>query len=311
VTGATRFLPEVSGRDDLVSGGRASHKEVGVDIRKRNVRARRIAFSYPPGSLDRHYVQGDLVMSHLVAVLSALFPEGEDSFVRSVRYYRDNVTDPELKSQVAGFIGQEVTHGREHRELNDRLSDMGYPTHMVDRFTYHLMNGYGQRLPRKFQLAVTSALEHYTATLAERLLGSARAQELLGETEVRSVLLWHALEESEHKTVAFDVYRLVGGSESMRINTMRLVNVLFLGIVISMTAVSLAGDRASYNPVRLARSLARLRHSPFLDREMVHHIRAYNRPGFHPDDYDAGALIEKWKTELFGEQGALADHLKK
>jgi hypothetical protein len=282
-----------------------------VDIRKRNVRARRIAFSYPPGSLDRHYVQGDLVMSHLVAVLSALFPEGEDSFVRSVRYYRDNVTDPELKSQVAGFIGQEVTHGREHRELNDRLSDMGYPTHMVDRFTYHLMNGYGQRLPRKFQLAVTSALEHYTATLAERLLGSARAQELLGETEVRSVLLWHALEESEHKTVAFDVYRLVGGSESMRINTMRLVNVLFLGIVISMTAVSLAGDRASYNPVRLARSLARLRHSPFLDREMVHHIRAYNRPGFHPDDYDAGALIEKWKTELFGEQGALADHLKK
>ena len=99
----------------------------------RTVRTRRIAFAYPPASLDRHYVSGDLVMSHVVSMLSAMFPEGEDFFVRSVRHYADRITDPELKQQVAGFIGQEVTHGREHRALNERLQQMGYPTRRVDR----------------------------------------------------------------------------------------------------------------------------------------------------------------------------------
>ncbi|HVK26209.1 MAG TPA: metal-dependent hydrolase [Actinokineospora sp.] len=274
------------------------------------VRARRIRFSYPAATLDRHYVKGDLVMSHIVAVLSAMFPEGEDLFVKSVRHYRDEITDPGLQAQVAGFIGQEVTHGREHRALNDRLREMGYPTRLVDRFTHYLMIRTDRVMPNRFQLAVTAALEHYTATIAERLLSNKRAQDLLGEGEVRSMLLWHALEESEHKSVAFDVYRATGGTERMRINTMRLVNVLFIPIVIGFTALSLAGDRATYHPTRLARSLAALRHSPFLTRSVIGKIRAYNRPGFHPSDADATELITRWHSELFGADGVLFDHLR-
>src|ERR1044072_8524199 len=107
---------------------------MGDGVPHRDVHTRRIRFAYPEGALDKHYVDGDLVMSHVVAVLSATFPPGEDFFVRSVRNFSDQITDPELKKQVAGFIGQEVTHGREHRELNRRLQAMGYPTHRVSRF---------------------------------------------------------------------------------------------------------------------------------------------------------------------------------
>src|SRR6266567_1523561 len=102
-------------------------------IPPRTVRTRRVKFEYPAGDLRLHYAGGDLIMSHVFAVLSALFPEGEDFFVRSVRNYRDRITDPELKRQVAGFIGQEAIHGREHRELNRRLQAMGYPTFVIDR----------------------------------------------------------------------------------------------------------------------------------------------------------------------------------
>ena len=93
----------------------------------RDVHTRRIRFAYPESGLHKHYVDGDLVMSHVVAVLSATFPPGEDFFVRSVRNFSDKITDPELKRQVAGFIGQEVTHGREHRELNRRAARDGLP----------------------------------------------------------------------------------------------------------------------------------------------------------------------------------------
>jgi predicted metal-dependent hydrolase len=276
----------------------------------RNVRTRRIAFAYPAASLERHYVSGDLVMSHVVSVLSAMFPEGEDFFVRSVRHYADRVTDPELKEQVAGFIGQEVTHGREHRALNERLQEMGYPTRRVDRMVKAGLRRNERLFPRKVQLAMTAALEHYTATLAETLLTDPRAQALLGESEVRSMLLWHALEESEHKSVAFDVFQHAVGDEKVRIRTMRFTTLAFLVAVIGHTILSLLGDRATYNPRRLGRSLADLRYSPFLSRQVLRRIRDYNRVGFHPDDNDATELLDRWRVELFGTEGMLADHLK-
>jgi len=276
----------------------------------RDVRTRRIAFSYPTGTLRQHYVDDDLVMSHVVAVLSGMFPEGEDYFVRSVRDCKDRVTDPELLSQVAGFIGQEVTHGREHRDLNDRLAEMGYRSVKVDRHVKRLL-GLAERIQsRKQRLAVTAALEHYTATLAECLLEKPEAQALLGETEVRSLLLWHALEGSEHKSVAFDVYRAVDGPEWLRIWTMRTVSTIFVLEVVVQTGLSLLRDRATYNPVTLVKSLWALRRSPFLGREIFGKLRTYNKRGFHPDDWDATELIERWKGELFGEQGTLVDHLK-
>jgi predicted metal-dependent hydrolase len=276
----------------------------------RDVRTRRIAFSYPTGTLRQHYVDGDLVMSHVVAVLSGMFPEGEDYFVRAVRDRRDKVQDPELLRQVAGFIGQEVTHGREHRELNERLAEMGYRSLKVDRHVKRLL-GLSERFESPLRrLAVTAALEHYTATLAECLLSKPEAQRLLGETEVRSLLLWHALEESEHKAVAFDVYRAAGGPEWLRIWIMRSVTLIFLAEVVGHTVLSMLRDRATYHPVTLVRSLRALRHSPFLGRDVLHRVRSYNKKGFHPDDWDATELIERWRAELFGDHGALADHLR-
>lgn len=275
-------------------------------ITPRTVKTRRIRFEYPPERLPRHYVSGDLVMSHIISVLSALFPEGEDFFVRSVRNYSAQITDPELKAQVAGFIGQEVTHGREHRHFNERLREMGYPTRSIDRRVKRglaLFHRYG---PKSTQLAVTAALEHYTATLAEVLLRSEEAQSLLDVDEVRAMLEWHALEENEHKSVAFDVYETVCGQYLRRIWVMRFVTVSFLFSSVANTVISLAMDRASYNPFRLFPSLWRLRANPWLTREVRRQIRDYNRPGFHPDDHDTTALVEEWKVRLFGDEGALA-----
>jgi predicted metal-dependent hydrolase len=279
-------------------------------IPERDVRTRRIGFNYPAGGFNRHYVSGDLVMSHIVSMLSATFPEGEDFFVRSVRHYADQITDPELKKQVAGFIGQEVTHGREHRLLNERLQTMGYPTRFVDRFVMKGLRREEKLFGPAYCLAVTSALEHYTATLAEKLLTSEKAQALLGTNEVRSMLLWHALEESEHKAVAFDVFQSAVGSEKLRVRAMRVTTCTFLFFVTMHTIHSLLRDRATYNPIRLLKSLWGLRKSPFVEKDVIARLRAYTKPGFHPDDNDNTALVAHWSAELFGEQGSLADHLK-
>lgn len=287
----------------------------GAPLTPRGIKTRRIRFRHSGGSLAHHYVQGgpyksgDLVMSHLVAVLSGLFPEGEDFFVRSVRNSSDAVTDPVLAQHVKGFVGQEVTHGREHRDLNDQLQEMGYPTRRVDRFTKRSLARIERFSPRLYPLAITAALEHYTATLAETLLSDVDARDLLGDTEVRSVLLWHALEESEHKSVAFDVYRAAGGTERMRRTAMLITTVTFLGTVAIQTTLSLLADRATYHPTVLAKSVWALRKSPFANRSVRRNLRQYLRTDFHPSDHDNTALLDEWTPKLFGEHGELVDRL--
>ena len=278
----------------------------------RKVPTRRMSFAASFRGVPRHFAaDGDLIQSHLAASLSAVFPDGEDFFVRSVRQFRGQITDPELKRQVAGFIGQEAMHGREHRAFNDRLAELGYPTKRFERFTKRGLALRERFLSPKSNLAATAALEHFTATLAELVLSSAEVRALFGDPAVRDLFVWHALEESEHKAVAFDVYRAVGGTERMRTVTMDL---LCFGFVAGMTlqvTVSLLGDRVTYRRGNLRRSWRAFRRSPIMSKGLWRQLRDYNRPDFHPEDRDTTGLVEEWRNILFGEQGTLNDKLIK
>src|SRR3954447_9599005 len=251
---------------------------------------------------------GDIVMSHVLTVLSSTFPEGEKFFVRSVAAVRDEVTDPKLRRDVEGFIGQEEMHGREHKVLNDKLAEFGYPTRGIDSYVRGLYWVRERIQTKKVNLAFTAALEHYTATLAELLLTDEEARRSVGEPGARDILTWHALEESEHKAVAFDVYKAVGGGEVMSIFIMFLTDLLFIFETSIMGLISLAMDRdVRRHPVKLLRSFARLPASPFVSLRAVRMLAQYHRPGFHPNDRDTRQLIAEWRRALFGRDGQLTE----
>ena len=278
--------------------------------RDRKVPTRRMALEPSFEDVPRHFAQdGDLLGSHLAAALSAVFPDGEDFFVRSVRRFRDQITDPELKRQVAGFIGQEAMHGREHRAFNNRLAEVGYPTKRVEWLTKRGLELRERALPAKSNLAVTAALEHFTATLAEMVLSKEEARDWFGHEAVRDLFVWHALEESEHKAVAFDVYKMVGGSERMRVNTMTVLRYGFIiGMALQMVA-SLLADRETYRRGKLRKSWKRFKQSPIMSRDLWTQLKDYNRPDFHPDDSDTTELVATWRETLFGSNGSLLGKL--
>jgi uncharacterized protein len=275
-------------------------------VSRRTIPTRRISFEDSLQDIPKHFAADeDLVAGHIIAALSSVFPDGEDFFVRSVRHFRDQITDPVLKREVAGFIGQEAVHGREHRALNGRFDALGYPSKRIERVVKWSLGVREKMMSPIGNLANTAALEHYTATLAEILLRDEEARRLLGVPEVADVFLWHALEENEHKAVAFDVYKAVGGTERTRRVTMNIITVGFLAGMSVQVVLSLLGDRETYRRGRLRKSLGRLRGNPFLNREVWKRLRDYNRPDFHPDDHDTEALLEQWREELFGDQGRL------
>jgi predicted metal-dependent hydrolase len=277
---------------------------------ERTVPTRRISFEESLRTVPRHFAaDGDLILSHLAASLSSVFPDGEDFFVRSVRHFRDDITDPELKRQVNGFIGQEAMHGREHRAFNDRLAELGYPTKLYERITKKGLELRERIAPASANLAATAALEHFTATLAELVLTSQQTRDLFGHDEVRNLFLWHALEESEHKAVAFDVYKAVGGGERLRVWTMKFLRYGFvLGLIASIIG-SLLLDPKTYRPGVLRKSWRKVRRSPIVSRDLWDRLKDYERPDFHPDDHDTDELVATWRATLFGDAGTLNDKL--
>lgn len=275
----------------------------------RQIPARRISFEESLQRIDRYFADGDVLMSHVVVAFSSVFPEGEDFFVRSVRNYRDVVEDPELRRQVAGFIGQEALHGREHRALNHRFTELGYGADFADRLTGRMLRFREKVVPKIGNLAATAALEHYTATFAEVLLRDPEARAAIGGDEVCDLLLWHAIEECEHKAVAFDVYKVAGGTERTRRFTMNLITVGFILGMAAQSLVSAGLDPNFYRDGNFRRSMRTLRRSPWLKREVWERLRDYNREDFHPDDHDTEELLEEWRNRLFGDGGALVDKL--
>ncbi|WP_280265033.1 metal-dependent hydrolase [Nocardia wallacei] len=277
------------------------------------VRRMRFRFGGPP-PMSHHFVEGDIVLSHLTALLSGAFPPGEESFIRSVRRVSDSITDPVLKKRVAGFIGQEAMHGQQHRALNEKLVTMGYPVVRLLTFDSgcrreRLIVRLERLLPAAVHLAGTAAAEHYTTMLALRVLTSEELQAIPMAPEVRSLLNWHALEELEHKSVAFDVYRAVGGSEHTRIAVMALFYTITIPGVSAAVLLSILTDPSGWRPVAVTRQAIDVYRGPLLRGLMVDLAR-YLRPGFHPDDLDTGELVRRWERELFGAEGTLADRVR-
>ncbi|AZF26639.1 hypothetical protein C4J90_2466 [Pseudomonas sp. R2-60-08W] len=208
---------------------------------------RDIRFALPAGRITNWHEQGPFI-THFFNALSLLFPQGELFFMDSVRHYRSRIDDPDLKKEIQGFIGQEAMHSREHVAYNDLLQAAGLPAHSLDRRLKFFLDLQKKHLPPSFNLAVTIALEHYTAMLAEILLSdpSRFGDSLKG---YQQMWYWHALEETEHKAVAFDVWNRVitPGPKRylLRTGTMLFTTLLFWLVVFDFHVRLLIADRKS------------------------------------------------------------------
>lgn len=248
-------------------------------------------------SIPKYWHGGRRSLTIFLDGLSILFPKGERFFIQSVRAHEHLVTDPQLRADIRAFIGQEGFHGREHQRYNDRLRRHGYRVNRLERETGWLLACARSVFPKRSQLATTAALEHFTAILANQLLSNPRLSE--GAHPVMKALWhWHAAEETEHKSVAFDVYKLAGGNYVERTAIMLTVSAIFIAKVIEHQIVMMHDAGIVFS----GREWANLGKWLFVEPGGLANVivdwLAYMRPGFHPNDFDASHLLQAW-TERF------------
>lgn len=262
-----------------------------TDIR---IPVRRMDFDFG-NDLPKYWYRGNPWITHFLNALSAVFPDGERFFIHSVRNVQDQVKDPALQAQIRAFIGQEANHGKEHEAFNVLLEEKhGVPMASVARFTKSWLLGVARRLPKMRQLAITIALEHFTAILADHLLKHPEIVEDLGRAE-GDMFLWHAVEETEHKAVAFDVYTAVYGrgvlAYLVRVLTMVVTSIMFLLATTVFQQRFLWRDGETLNLRAAAGFVKFLYWNPGPLLKIIPDYLDYYRPSFHPWQHDNRALI--------------------
>lgn len=256
---------------------------------------RRMDFDFE--HLPRYWADGDPFLTHMLNALSATFPEGERMFIESVRAFRERVTDPELKKAVSDFIGQEAMHSKEHLAYNSYAKRHGIDLGFIEDFVTRRVAFIQGRFPPIRQLAITCALEHFTAILAEQILTTPEMYEKL-DPIARELWLWHAVEENEHKAVAFDVYEQMGGSYALRVRVMLLTTYFFIAHQLWFQARLLRADGKLWDLGMWARGMNTLWGRKGWFRKLVPAYLDYYRRDFHPWQHDTRALLAKWKREL-------------
>ena len=274
---------------------------------------RRMNFNFD--TVPEYWMGGNAGLTHFMTALSALFPAGEKFFidsVRAVRYHSMLKNNADLQKEISAFIGQEAMHTHEHVGFNASAQKFGHDVDALERHTDTVI-----QTTRKFMaklakpigitqemvdLTTTTALEHFTATIASQLLSNSHIQELMTDDTMKTMWLWHAIEENEHKAVAYDVFKGVFG-KGLRAYALRtsslVISMVILFFIQNYFLWRLLKQDKQLNLENL-RMIYRYAYSPSkgiitgMGKEML----LYLNPNFHPNDFDTTTLLNTWKAKL-------------
>ena len=272
---------------------------------------RRMDFKF--GDVPRYWAKGDAGITHFMTALSSLFPEGEQFFVNSARAVRNDpkLADAILQKEISAFIGQEAMHSKEHLAFNASAQAYGYDVRTLEQRTGKVIE-YGVAISTKLlkpfgftkemiDLTGTCALEHFTSTIAEELLSNPNIQAMFEDETMYNLWMWHAVEENEHKAVAFDVFVGMYGSGA---------KAYFMRSLALVIAMSLIFITQSYFTATLLKTDGKLtwRDTKYMIRYMygangfmtrqIPTLLSFLKPNFHPNDLDTTELLNKWRAEL-------------
>lgn len=269
---------------------------------------RRVRFNFNTDTVPAYFFDNNAFKSTLILAMSSTFPEGELFFVKSVKQFRDQITDARLSAEVSGFIGQEALHSQAHVAFDAAAEQHGFSLKQLEQLHGESMKLTWKLFSPMARLGFTAGVEHLTAILTELLL---RDQSVLDSMapEVRDLFLWHSLEENEHKAVAFDVFSAMGGSYRTRALMMAYGVMGFIGTTVVFQTKLLRQDPRRFSLRDYAQGLNFFfgRGGKFLPLFPL--LLDYFKPSFHPNQHQTDALVEQWRERLFGLNGALQSQL--
>ena len=264
---------------------------------KMAIEPRRVKFEFDDINSPFFYDNNSCISTMWVA-LSASFPAGEGEFIKSVRLFENQLTDPKLIQDVKDFTHQEAHHSLQHKKINKMFDGLGYKTDKLNDFIKGELIKREERWSPEKRLARTVCAEHVTAVMAHHALTHPEHMQHFPES-FRNLFLWHSIEEIEHKSVAFDVYmQCVGDMKLLHKQYKRFTRFEFQFNVWMSSRFLLKelGHKVTWKERK------GLWHNLYgkggLISSMKPLYKQFLTKGFHPWDHDDSALVAEWKEKL-------------
>jgi uncharacterized protein len=249
-------------------------------------------FPFEDVGFDRYWHGGSPFKSFFWSQLSTSFDAGEKFFIDSARALKGQIQDPALLAELAEFCKQEGQHTFQHLKFDRMNAALGLDIAGCSKRYGRLLDRVRRRLDPMGMLAVTVALEHFTAGFAELHFAH---PEFSADADPNVIALWnwHAAEETEHKATCYDIYRAAGGGYWRRVATMPTAWSLILLISLVNTFVLLHKDKKLFT----RDTLSGLRYL-FGRRGMVTGLLpaffTFLNPRFHPWKQDNSQDVSDW-----------------
>lgn len=261
------------------------------------IEPRRVKFAFDDIESPFFYDNNSCISAMWVA-MSATFPAGEGEFIKSVRLFEHKLTDPKLIQEVKDFTHQEAHHSLQHKQINKVFDSLGYQTENLHSvFSKELDKRADAWSPEK-RLARTVCAEHVTAVMAHHALTHPQHMSHFPKS-FKNLFLWHAIEEIEHKSVAFDVYMQCVGDIKLLHKQYKIFTRFEFPFNVWMSSRYLLkqlGHKASWRERKgLWNSLYA---SGGLISDMKPLYKQFLNKNFHPWDHDDSALVQQWKDKL-------------
>lgn len=242
----------------------------------------------PDQQTPKYWYGDDPFLTHFFNAVSSTFPEGERFFIRAVRHFAQDDNDPVIRA----FVGQEGQHSKAHDVHIDLILAQGFSgIAQFNRVQKRAMGWMNRRVPR-LSLALTVAIEHVTAVFAHEFLHHPDYWLEPMHPDMQRLWRWHALEEAEHKAVAFDVYTACALPLWLRRVAMLDATMGFLGEIFVRHSYLLIKD-GHFRPATLWRGLRSLVGRDGILRRLAPHIGPFYRGDFHPNQVDDRSLLSQ------------------
>ena len=265
----------------------------------------RLPASFPVRRMDynfentpKYWCANDPAMTHYFTGLSTLFPEGESYFVRSVRALREHAKLNEaLDREISAFIGQEAMHSKEHHAFHISAQQHGMNPESLEKVTGIVLKGLEKVFSKKWNLLVTVGLEHYTAVLVVSMMET--VNEYMTDKTIRDLWLWHSVEETEHKAVAFDLYEYLYGNglnaylPRVTIFTLSLILITGLSTIYQIVLMKRDKQLSNLKTWQNFFNFAAKQYKTFIPK-----FFEYYRYDFHPNQTNEKNLVATTKIKL-------------
>ena len=178
------------------------------------VRPGRFEFS---DATSAHWIADKPELSQMINGASLVMPFLEPFLISSIQGARPQIADPHLDTDAADFCGQEMQHARTHRRFNATLTSKGYGK--IAGLEARMRADYAklQQRPLADRLAYTAGFEAMTLGVTKWIVNQREPLFAKADPAMASFILWHMVEETEHKCVAFDVYQAVSPGYARRV----------------------------------------------------------------------------------------------